>query len=110
MRFGFGPGLVPPPPYHRTPPPRRPAESSLASLPHDHHHTPPLRAQGPIIFQDGLTGAPADHGVRGGGLAPPSDADESEGEGGEGGGGAPGALPADHVEIEKSNVLILVRA
>lgn len=57
--------------------------------------------QSPILYADPL-GAPADHGVRPG-LVPPT----GEGDGEEAAAQAP-ARPADHVEIEKSNVLILV--
>ncbi|KAL4443816.1 hypothetical protein ABPG75_011553 [Micractinium tetrahymenae] len=56
----------------------------------------------PIMYTDQL-GAPADHGLRPG-LAPPPAEAASEDE--EAGAEAP-QKPADHVEIEKSNVLIL---
>ena len=55
------------------------------------------------MYADSLTGAPADHGVR---PAPPADAEAGEEEAAAALGG--GEHPPGHVEIEKSNVLILV--
>ncbi|PRW60516.1 ATP-dependent Clp protease ATP-binding subunit isoform A [Chlorella sorokiniana] len=59
-----------------------------------------------VAYPDALTGAPADHGMHGvrpGGSA----AGEAEAEGGAAAATAAAAPPPDHVEIEKSNVLIL---
>lgn len=55
------------------------------------------------MYTDALTGSPGDHGVRSG----LQQLDEEDGDEEEAGPGA-AQLPADHVEIEKSNVLILV--
>ena len=55
------------------------------------------------MYTDSLTGAPADHGMRHG-LVPPAEAEQEEEEAAQ-----QAERPADHVEIEKSNVLILVR-
>ncbi|PSC69399.1 ATP-dependent CLP protease ATP-binding subunit [Micractinium conductrix] len=55
----------------------------------------------PTMYTDSLTGAPADHGMRHG-LVPPAEAEQEEEEAAQ-----QAERPADHVEIEKSNVLIL---
>ncbi|KAI3429567.1 hypothetical protein D9Q98_005654 [Chlorella vulgaris] len=59
-------------------------------------------SRAPLMYTDALTGSPGDHGIRSG----LQQLDEEDGDEEEAGPGA-AQLPADHVEIEKSNVLIL---
>lgn len=66
-------------------------------------HLPLPSSQPAVAYPDALTGAPADHGMHGvrpgGSAAGEADAEDVA---------AAAATPPDHVEIEKSNVLILV--